>query len=43
MVRWLVGKSLKYRHLVVLIALLVILLGVMQLRSMPVDLFPLIK
>jgi len=40
MVRWLVGNSLKYRYLVIIIALLVSFLGVIQLRSMPVDLFP---
>ena len=40
MVRWLVGISLEYRYLVVFIALVLIVLGVIQLRSMPVDLFP---
>lgn len=40
MVRWLVGMSLKYRYMVVLIALVVIVVGVILLRNMPVDLFP---
>jgi len=40
MVRWLVGKSLEYRYLVAFIAGVVIILGLIQLRSMPVDLFP---
>ena len=40
MVSWLVGMSLKYRYLVVIIALVVIIVGVILLRNMPVDLFP---
>ena len=40
MVRWIVATSLKYRFLVVFIAALVMLLGLVQLRSMPVNLFP---
>ncbi len=40
MVRWIVGTSLKYRYLVVFIALVVMILGLVQLRSMPVDFFP---
>lgn len=40
MVRWLVEISLKYRYLVVLIAVVVIIIGFIKLRHMPVDLFP---
>jgi Cu/Ag efflux pump CusA len=40
MVRWLVGTSLKYRYQVLWIALVVMVLGILQLRSIPVDLFP---
>jgi Cu/Ag efflux pump CusA len=40
MVRWIIATSLKYRFLVVFIAALVMLLGLVQLRSMPVNLFP---
>jgi Cu/Ag efflux pump CusA len=40
MVRWLVGMSLKYRYIIVFIALVVIIMGIIQLRSMPVGLFP---
>ncbi len=40
MVRWIIATSLKYRYLVVLIAALVMLLGLVHLRSMPVNLFP---
>lgn len=40
MVRWLVGMSLKYRYLVVISALALIVVGVILLRSMPIDLIP---
>ncbi len=40
MVRWIIATSLNYRFLVVFIAALVMLLGLVQLRSMPVNLFP---
>jgi Cu/Ag efflux pump CusA len=40
MVRWLVGISLKYRYLVIIIALVVMVLGVFLLRGMPVNLIP---
>ena len=40
MVRWLVGTSLRYRYLVVIIALVVTVLGVILLRDMPIDLIP---
>ncbi|MDI1464827.1 efflux RND transporter permease subunit [Catellatospora sp. KI3] len=40
MMRWIVGSSLKFRALVVAIACGLMLLGVGQLRDMPVDVFP---
>ena len=40
MVRWLVGMSLKYRYLVVIIALALTIVGVFLLRGMPVDTIP---
>lgn len=40
MVRWLVGMSLKYRYIVLIISLVLMVLGVIQLRAMPVDLIP---
>ena len=40
MMRWIVGSSLKLRFLVVLVALALMLLGVLQLRGMPVETLP---
>jgi Cu/Ag efflux pump CusA len=40
MVRWLVAISLKYRYLVVIIALVLIVVGVILLRDMPMVLIP---
>jgi Cu/Ag efflux pump CusA len=40
MMRWIVGKSLKARRLMVAIAAALIAVGVVQLRSMPVDVLP---
>ena len=40
MFRWIVGSSLKYRFIVVAIAAALMLLGVDQMRDMPVDVFP---
>ncbi len=40
MVRWIIATSLKYRYLVVLIAALIMLLGLVQIRNMPVEIFP---
>ena len=40
MMRWIVGSSLKLRFLVVLVAVALMLLGLMQLRGMPVETLP---
>ena len=40
MMRWIVGTSLKFRFLVLAVAAATMLIGVGQLRSMPVDVFP---
>jgi Cu/Ag efflux pump CusA len=40
MMRWVVGSSLKFRFLVVAVAAAMVLLGVGQLRQLPVDVFP---
>jgi CzcA family heavy metal efflux pump len=40
MMRWVVGTSLKLRHLVVVAASMMMVFGVAQLRDMPVDVFP---
>ena len=40
MMRWIVGSSLKLRFLVVLVAVALLLLGVVQLRGMPVETLP---
>ncbi|MDX6534355.1 MAG: hypothetical protein QOF68_2099 [Gaiellales bacterium] len=40
MMRWIVGSSLKYRFLVVFAAAAMVTLGLGQLRSTPVDVFP---
>jgi Cu/Ag efflux pump CusA len=40
MLRWIVGSSLKLRFMVVPLAAGMILLGVTQLRQMPVDVLP---
>lgn len=40
MVRWIIATSLKYRYLVVFIAALIMLLGLVQIRNMPVEIFP---
>src|SRR5215210_2480815 len=40
MMRWIVGASLKYRFLVLGIAVAVMFFGIAQLRDMPVDVFP---
>lgn len=40
MIRWIVGSSLKSRILVVAVALLMMFVGVNQLRNMPVDVVP---
>ncbi len=40
MIRWIVGSSVKFRLLVVAVATLTLLVGVTQLRKMPVDVLP---
>jgi len=40
MMQWIVGISLKFRYLVVFAAATLVLLGIAQLREMPVDVFP---
>ena len=40
MMRWIVGTSLRLRHLVVVTASLMMFFGVVHLRDMPVDAFP---
>ena len=40
MMRWLVGNSLKFRFLVIAIAVGMMYFGIEQLRKMPVDVFP---
>src|SRR5688572_2853154 len=40
MIRWIVGSSLKFRFLILMMAAAMAIVGVMQLRGMPVDVFP---
>ena len=40
MMRWIVGKSLKARRMMVALAAVLIVVGLTQLRSMPVDVLP---
>lgn len=40
MMRWIVGRSLRLRYLVVLAASMMIFFGVQQLSAMPIDAFP---
>jgi CzcA family heavy metal efflux pump len=40
MIRWIVESSLKIRFLVVILAAVLLTMGIMQLRSAPVDVFP---
>jgi CzcA family heavy metal efflux pump len=40
MMRWVVGSSLRFRYLVVAVAAGMLAFGVVQLRSVPVDVFP---
>jgi CzcA family heavy metal efflux pump len=40
MMRWIVGSSLRFRYLVVAVAAGMLAFGVVQLRSVPVDVFP---
>src|SRR5213083_1027688 len=40
MMRWIVGSSLKFRFLVIAVAVAMMYFGVVQLQRMPVDVFP---
>src|SRR5437879_9580898 len=40
MMRWIVGSSLKFRFLVIAIAVVMMYFGIAQLQRMPVDVFP---
>ena len=40
MTRWIIGSSLKFRHLVIPIAVALMVLGIAQLRNAPVDVLP---
>jgi CzcA family heavy metal efflux pump len=40
MMRWIVGSSLRFRYIVVVVAAGMMVLGVVQLRGIPVDVFP---
>src|SRR2546421_11852348 len=40
MMRWIVGSSLKFRFLVIAVAVIMMYFGVAQLQHMPVDVFP---
>ena len=40
MVRWIVESSMKLRFLIIILAVLLLILGFMQLRQMPVNVFP---
>jgi CzcA family heavy metal efflux pump len=40
MMRWIVGSSLQLRFLIVILAAVLMVLGIAQLRNMPVDVYP---
>ncbi len=40
MMRWIVGSSLKFRFLVIALAVVMMYFGIAQLQRMPVDVFP---
>ena len=40
MLRWIIGSSLKFRFLVVLAAAVLVAVGILRLRDMPIDAFP---
>ena len=40
MIRWIVGSSLKFRFIVLVLAAGMLVLGILQIPSMPVDVFP---
>lgn len=39
-VRWIIEKSLRFRYLVVFIAAVLVIFGIGQIRTMPIDVFP---
>ena len=40
MARWIVESSMKLRYLIVIVAALLLVFGILQLRQMPVDVYP---
>ena len=40
MIRWIVDSSMKLRYLVIILAVMLLVFGYLQLRQMPVDVFP---
>jgi CzcA family heavy metal efflux pump len=40
MLRWIIGSSLKFRFLVIAVAVVMMYFGIVQLQRMPVDVFP---
>src|SRR5215468_12648173 len=40
MFRWIIGSSLKFRFLVIAVAVAMVVIGANQVRHMPVDVFP---
>lgn len=40
MIRWIVGATLRLRFLILIIALVLIIFGIVQLRQMPIDVYP---
>ncbi len=40
MVRWIIGSSLKFRFLLLAVAVALLVFGTQQLRKMPIDVFP---
>ena len=40
MIRWIIKSSLQFRLLVVAIAVALLVVGIIQLRAMPVDVLP---
>lgn len=40
MMRWLIGSSLQFRYLVIVIAAVVMAVGILQLQNMPMDVLP---
>src|SRR5688500_14068309 len=40
MLRWIIGSSLKFRFIVIAVAVALMYFGIARLREMPVDVFP---